>query len=151
MGYNHGLAEKIEKKRREKEAKIFKENNTPESIQQALKDYDDEAFLSDRHFCEHENVTDSVFFINKVAAPVKKQYTIDNIKEDAKEIIKRFNENESFAIFIKNSPKDLKRVFFLLHQQYTYNEIALLMGIKKDTLYKRVNRYAKKNKKNVQF
>lgn len=72
MGYNHGLAEKIEKKRREKEAKIFKENNTPESIQQALKDYDDEAFLSDRHFCEHENVTDSVFFINKVAAPVKK-------------------------------------------------------------------------------
>ena len=55
MGYNHGLAEKIEKKRREKEAKIFKENNTPESIQQALKVYDDEAFLSDRHFCEHEN------------------------------------------------------------------------------------------------
>ncbi|WP_418519540.1 terminase gpP N-terminus-related DNA-binding protein [Holdemanella porci] len=52
---------------------------------------------------------------------------------------------------MKNSPKDLKRVFFLLHQQYTYNEIALLMGIKTDTLYKRVNRYAKKNKKNVQF
>lgn len=143
MGYNHGLAEKIEKKRREKEAKIFKENNTPESIQQALKDYDDEAFLSDRHFCEHENVTDSVFFINKVATPVKKEYTIDNFYDDF--------ENESFAIFIKNSPKDLKRVFYLLHQEYTFNEIAHLMGIKNDTLYKRVNRYAKKNKKNVQF
>ena len=99
MGYNHGLAEKIEKKRREKEAKIFKENNTPESIQHALNDYDDKAFLSDRHFCEHENVTDSIFFINKVAASVKKEYTIDNFYDDF--------ENESFAIFIKNSPKDL--------------------------------------------
>lgn len=101
MGYNHGLAEKIEKKRREKEAKIFKENNTPEAVKQALNDYDDKAFLSDRHFCEHENVTDSVFFINKVAAPVKKEHTIDNFYDDF--------ENESFAIFIKNSPKDLKR------------------------------------------
>ena len=137
MGYNKARALKAwEKEWAEKEI-ILREHNFTEEMIKELRAFEKKQFNRERKFYEHSELWDSCYLEDMPAEPVQKEI---NTIEDMLNCI----EDEELLRHLKTAGKDVLVFFLLSSKGFTIEEIAAALGVTKNQIYGRVDRFRKK-------
>ena len=128
---------------KDKEDQQLRELNYPEDKIATLRKYDHDLFVNKtRRQQRKEQITADAFFI-AIPAYDKKEIN-DQIDEvDLLDIV----ESETLFTMLKKTDKQLQQIFLLRYYGYEVEEISDLLNIKPDTIYKKIQRFKEKLKK----
>ena len=139
MAYNHGKAERKWKLWKEKEEKILRDSGVSEDIIEVIRLYDRQAFNSDRRY--YERVQETGTYLEEVAADI----TQPEIKT-VEDFLDNIENQQLYQVLIKVDRLTLQAILLQI-QGYSIAEIAAILGMKEDTVYKRLGRLKQKIKK----
>ena len=139
MAYNHGKAERKWKLWKEKEEKILRDSGVSEDIIEVIRLYDRQAFNSDRRY--YERVQETGTYLEEVAADM----TQPEIKT-VEDFLDNIENQQIYQVLIKVDRLTLQAILLQI-QCYSIAEIAAILGMKEDTVYKRLGRLKQKIKK----
>ena len=140
MPYNKAKAEMKWKKWKEKEEEKLRELNMPEESIRLLREYDWNQFKSDRRFYERQNDYDESFFENhskdhKNEAYLNWDYILDNL------------EDYNLYNCLRDSDCVTKSIVVLKMNDYTTEDISIILKVNPNVIYKNVYKLRKKFKK----
>ncbi len=125
---------------KDKEDQQLRELNYPEDKIATLRKYDHDLFVNKaRRQQRKEQITSEAFFI---AIPAYDKKEINTVM-DLLDII----ESEALFTMLKKTDKQLQQIFLLRYYGYEVEEISVLLNIKPDTIYKKIQRFKEKLKK----
>lgn len=125
---------------KDKEDQQLRELNYPEDKIATLRKFDHDLFVNKtRRQQRKEQITADAFFI-AIPAYDKKEI---NTFMDLLDIV----ESETLFTMLKNTDKQLQQIFLLRYYGYEVEEISDLLNIKPDTIYKKIQRFKEKLKK----
>lgn len=135
MSYNYKSEYKKWYSWKNKEEKMLKELNVPQSLIDELREYDYEQFKAERRYKTKHLLFDDNFFINRPTYD-KKQYLsfrdfLDNI------------ENEALYEYLKNTDEKILQIIMLKIQGYSIKEISNITGLTTHQIYKKIKKFKK--------
>ena len=139
MSYNHGKEERRWKRWKLAEEKVLRACGMDESTIEQLRLWDRAMFNSDRRF--YEKLQDTCTYLDCAAtneAPTE-IYTVENLLNDI--------ENAELLKALLTVDKLTLQITLLKMNGYSANEIAILIHLSTDAIYKRIAVLKKKLKK----
>ncbi len=139
MPYNHGKEERKWHRWKLAEEKVLWACGVDESTIEQLRIWDRAMFNSDRRFYERLQETDT--YLDRVAGgePSTEIYTVDDLLNDI--------ENAELLKALLTVDKLTLQISLLKMNGYSTNEIAVLVHLSRDAIYKRIAVLKKKLKK----
>lgn len=132
MAYNHAKEQKKWKAWKEKEEKMLRDLNVSESKIAALREYDHQAFKSDRNYREKESTADIVFFTIQPHPEKNEVMTITDLLDSI--------ENEALYELLKEQDEMTLQILLLRVHGYSVKEIAAIMGITVRTVFRKIKK-----------
>lgn len=139
MSYNHGKEERRWKRWKLAEEKVLRACSMDENTIEQLRLWDRAMFNSDRRF--YEKLQDTGTYLDSVAgseAPTE-IYTVENLLNDI--------ENAELLKALLTVDRLTLQITLLKMNGYSANEIAILIHLSTDAIYKRIAILKKKLKK----
>ena len=139
MSYNHGKEERKWQRWKQAEEKVLRACRMDESTIEQLRLWDRAMFNSDRRF--YEKLQDTGTYLDNVAkseAPAE-VYTVEDLLNDI--------ENAELLKALLAVDKLTLQITLLKMNGYSTNEIAILVHLSTDAIYKRIAVLKKKLKK----
>ena len=139
MSYNHGKEERRWKRWKLAEEKVLRACSMDENTIEQLRLWDRAMFNSDRRF--YEKLQDTGTYLDSVAgseAPTE-IYTVEDLLNDI--------ENAELLKTLLTVDKLTLQITLLKMNGYSTNEIAILVHLSTDAIYKRITVLKKKLKK----
>ena len=139
MSYNHGKEERRWKRWKLAEEKVLRACSMDENTIEQLRLWDRAMFNSDRRF--YEKLQDTGTYLDSVAgseAPTE-IYTVEDLLNDI--------ENAELLKALLTVDKLTLQITLLKMNGYSTNEIAILVHLSTDAIYKRITVLKKKLKK----
>lgn len=125
---------------KDEEDRQLRDLNYPEDKISSLRKYDHELFVNRvRRQQRNEQLTADAFFIS---IPTYDKKDINTFM-DLLDIV----ESESLFMMLKNTDKQLQQIILMKYYGYEVEEISELLNIKPDTIYKKIQRFKEKLKK----
>lgn len=138
MAYNHGKERKIWLIKKEQEEIMLRQEKVSEEKISLLRQYDENDFNSDRRYAENKKELNESFFNN---IPSYDKESMDSIEQVLDQL-----HNEDLYLALKASDKSLLEIIFLKMKGYETKEIALILGVSRNQIYKKIDRFRKKFK-----
>lgn len=138
MAYNHGREERKWRIWKENEEKILRECGVSESIIEEIRNYDRAVFNSDRRF--YRRLNDVGEYIEDIAEQ-EQVAEVQTVMELLDEI-----GNEALYQALHTVDKHTLQIVLLKIQGYSTKEIAVITGLTKKAVYKRLDRLREKLK-----
>lgn len=139
MSYNKARELKKWQEWKQQEEILLRSLDVDESVIKQLRKYDYQMFLSDRRIRSRQVATMDTFFLNKSYYDKKEIRTIEDLLDDIK--------NESLYIQLSKSDPKTLNILLLRILGYSFDEIAIFLGMNKAMIYNRMHRLRKKIKK----
>lgn len=140
MSYNKAKAEKEWNQWKDREEKKLRELKMSEESIQILREYDWDQFKEDRRFNERQWTYEESYFVKTSISEDKNPY----IKFD-----QLLNSLENVNLFecVKNTDSITKSIIVLKVNDYTTEDISIILEISPNVIYKKVYKLRKKFKK----
>lgn len=138
MAYNHARERKIWLIKKEKEEVMLRKEKVSEDKISMLREYDENDFNSNRRYGENREEVHESFFNN---IPVYDEENMDSIEQVLDQL-----HNEDLYLALKASDKSLLEIIFLKMKGYETKEIAVILGVSRNQIYKKIDRFRKKFK-----
>lgn len=140
MSYNKAKAEKEWNQWKDREEKKLRELKMSEESIQILREYDWDQFKEDRRFNERQWTYEESYFVKTSISEDKNPY----IKFD-----QLLNSLENVNLFecVKNADSITKSIIVLKVNDYTTEDISIILEISPNVIYKKVYKLRKKFKK----
>lgn len=139
--YNNGQEYTKWLKEKEEEEEKLRQCGVSEEKIALLRAYDEQAFRSERKYKNNENVTNDTFF--------KKIATYDIIEISSIEKLIDNLEDKHLIFILNSSDSKTLHIALLLYQDYKVDDIAEILHLSKNAVYKRIYVLRRKIEKNI--
>lgn len=140
MPYNKAKAQKKWEKWKESEEDVLRKLGVNEDTILLLRKFDWEQFKEDRRFNEKQWTYEESFFINTSVSKENASYIkLDQLLDDLEDI--------NLLTCIKNADSVTKSIIILKINNYSTDDISIILHISPNIIYKRIYKLRKKYKK----
>ena len=128
--YNYGKEHAKWVKNKEKEEKKLRKHGFNEERIAQLREYDEKAFRSERNYKSRENVTKDAFFQNIPSYDIVEINSIEELLDNL--------EDEHLIFVLNSSDSKTLKIALLLFLDYGIEEIAEMLHLSTNAVYKRI-------------